>query len=161
MACSAFVIRVTNTCCSSRGSASISANPAAAFSSMLTFFCRNSGACCSTTFRIISSGWIFWLASAEGLEKASRCWTIPAARRACFKTMSACRRVTSSVARSRIKSLTPRIAVSGLFSSCATPDIISPIAASFSFCSFCFSASFASVTSRAEATTPLMRPPEP
>ncbi len=34
----------------------LSVNPAAAFSSMLTFFGRNNGACCSTTFRIISSG---------------------------------------------------------------------------------------------------------
>src|ERR1700733_8382310 len=64
----------------------------------------------------------------------------------------------SSAARSRSRSETPRMAVSGLFNSCATPASICPIAANFSVCWSCCSRCFSSVTSRADATAPMILP---
>ena len=71
---------------------------------------------------------------AEGRENASKFCTMLAARRACCMTRSSWRFDVSSDARSCSSSPTPRMAVSGLFSSCAAPAIIWPIAENFSFC---------------------------
>lgn len=75
------------------------------------------------------------------------------ARRACWRMSSTWRFVETSAARSRSRSATPRMAVRGLFNSWAAPVNIWPIAANFSFCASCCSASFQSVTLRNEATT--------
>ena len=53
---------------------------------------------------------------------------------------------------------TPKMLVSGLFSSCATPPIIAPIAASRSLCTTCCSSFLSIVMSRTETITPVMFP---
>ena len=95
----------------------------------------------------------------EGRENSSRFCTILAARRAWRCVKSSWRFIESSrPSRSRTNSVTPRIAVKGLFNSCATPASIWPIAASFSDWISCSPSRFSSVMSRPERTTPSIFP---
>src|SRR5229473_1863669 len=73
-----------------------------------------------------------FLCGDAGRENSRRFWTMRAARRACLCVSSSWRLVGSSVpSRSRSSSVTPRMAVRGLFNSWATPASICPMAASF------------------------------
>src|SRR5713101_1562432 len=100
-----------------------------------------------------------FLCGDAGRENSRRFWTMRAARRACLCVSSSWRLVGSSVpSRSRSSSVTPRMAVRGLFNSWATPASICPMAASFSAWMSCSSRRLRSVTSRPERTTPSFSP---
>ena len=82
----------------------------------------------------------------------------PPQRRACCCSIANCLREVSLVSVSCSSSLTPIMLVSGLFSSCATPPMIAPIAASLSLCTICCSSFRFTVMSRTEMITPLTFP---
>ena len=132
IACSALMIRLSSTCWIWCGSANACGRPAASASMVTTLLTRcsyeRSASVSRTTWLRSTIARVVWRLRA----KVSRLRTILAARSDSLRMVSRPRRVWSSAGRCDSRSAHVRMVASGLFSSCATPEIVWPSAASFS-----------------------------